>query len=204
MQEMCIWSLVGGNSLEEDMAIHSSVFTWEIPWHSSLAGYSPWDCKELDMAEWLDTNSITCIIQAADHGCSIHSTYIYWRPTMCQALFQTLMLGHWAKMTKLCLHPAPPLQHGAYILGLGRESDYIATYTSKTCSDFRVLSAGNYLQNGSVRSMADPLNWSEKWLFDCCKLFVFKKHTEKQAFMVLKNCSKCRQQTEKQLFKKIY
>ena len=37
----------------------------------------------------------------------------------------------------------PPLQRGAYILGLGRESGHIATYTSKMCSDFRVLSAGN-------------------------------------------------------------
>ena len=94
------------------------------------------------LRDW-PTNSVTCIRQAAGHGNSIHSTCIYWRPTVCQALFQTLMLGHWAKMTKLCLHPASTLQHGAYILGLGRESDHIATYTSKTCSDFRVLSAGN-------------------------------------------------------------
>ena len=42
MQEMQVQSL----SLE--MATHSSVLAWEIPWTSS---YSPQDCKELDKTE---------------------------------------------------------------------------------------------------------------------------------------------------------
>ena len=39
--------------LEEGMAIHSSILAWRIPWWSSLVGYSPWGCKELDTTEWL-------------------------------------------------------------------------------------------------------------------------------------------------------
>ena len=34
------------DTLEKEIAIHSSVLAWEIPW----AGYSPWDLKESDMA----------------------------------------------------------------------------------------------------------------------------------------------------------
>ena len=41
MQETLLQSLGWGDPLEKGMAIHSS----------SLAGCSPWDCKELDMAE---------------------------------------------------------------------------------------------------------------------------------------------------------
>ena len=32
------------------MAPHSSTLAWKISW---VVGYSPWDCKELDMAEQL-------------------------------------------------------------------------------------------------------------------------------------------------------
>ena len=37
--------------LEEEMAIHSSIRSWEIPWTEDPAGYSPWDHKELDTIE---------------------------------------------------------------------------------------------------------------------------------------------------------
>jgi len=35
-------------SLEKEMATHSSVLAWEIPWTEELAGYSPWGQKESD------------------------------------------------------------------------------------------------------------------------------------------------------------
>ena len=37
--------------LEEEMATHSSILAWEIPWTESLAGYSLWSCKESDTTE---------------------------------------------------------------------------------------------------------------------------------------------------------
>ena len=38
--------------LEKEMATHSSVLAWKIPWtERSLAGCSPWDRKESDTAE---------------------------------------------------------------------------------------------------------------------------------------------------------
>ena len=32
---------LGWDPLEKEMAIHSSILAWEIPWTESLAGYSP-------------------------------------------------------------------------------------------------------------------------------------------------------------------
>ena len=57
---MCVYaSLSQEDSLEKEMATHSSIFAWEIPW--SVVGYSPWDRKELDMTEWLSTHACVCV-----------------------------------------------------------------------------------------------------------------------------------------------
>ena len=42
MQEMQVRSLGLEDPLEKEMATHSSILAWEIPWQRSLAGYSPW------------------------------------------------------------------------------------------------------------------------------------------------------------------
>ena len=47
-QEMWVWSLWWEDPLEEEMAIHSSILAWEIPWTGSQVGYSPWGHKESD------------------------------------------------------------------------------------------------------------------------------------------------------------
>ena len=44
-------SLGGEDPLEKEMAVHSNILAWKIPWTEELAGYSPWSCKELDMSE---------------------------------------------------------------------------------------------------------------------------------------------------------
>ena len=48
MQERQVRSLGAEDPLEEEMAIHSSILAWEIPWTEDLAGYSPWGCKKQD------------------------------------------------------------------------------------------------------------------------------------------------------------
>ena len=37
--------------LEKEMAIHSSILAWKIPWTEEPVGYSPWGRKELDMTK---------------------------------------------------------------------------------------------------------------------------------------------------------
>jgi len=49
LQKTWVQSLGQEDRLEKEMATHSSILTWRIPW----MGYSPWDCKESDTAEQL-------------------------------------------------------------------------------------------------------------------------------------------------------
>ena len=49
IQETQVQSLGWEDPLEKEMAIHFSVLAWKIPW--TLAGYSQWGCKELDIIE---------------------------------------------------------------------------------------------------------------------------------------------------------
>ena len=54
MQEMGIGSLDWEDPLEEGMTTHSSISCLgKSHGQKSLVGYSPWDCKEWDMAEQL-------------------------------------------------------------------------------------------------------------------------------------------------------
>ena len=51
MQETRVRSLGWEDALEEEVATHSRILAWKIPWTGELAGYSPWGCKESDMTE---------------------------------------------------------------------------------------------------------------------------------------------------------
>ena len=35
-----------GDRLEKEMATHSNILAWKIPWTLEPGGCSPWDCKE--------------------------------------------------------------------------------------------------------------------------------------------------------------
>ena len=53
VQETQVRSLGWEDLLEEEMATHSSILAWKIPWtethgQRSLAGYTPWSYKESD------------------------------------------------------------------------------------------------------------------------------------------------------------
>ena len=41
VQERCVQSQGQENMLEKDMATHSSILAWRIPWTDTLMGYSP-------------------------------------------------------------------------------------------------------------------------------------------------------------------
>ena len=51
MQEMLIRFLGWEDSLEKEMATHSSILAWRIHEQGSLVGYSPWGGKESDTTE---------------------------------------------------------------------------------------------------------------------------------------------------------
>ena len=49
--KMWVQSLCGEDPMEEDMASHSSILAWQIPWTEEPAGYSPQGHRELDISE---------------------------------------------------------------------------------------------------------------------------------------------------------
>ena len=46
-------SLGWEDPLEKQVATHSSILAWRVPWRENLVGYRPWSCKELDRTERL-------------------------------------------------------------------------------------------------------------------------------------------------------
>ena len=47
MQETWIQSLSLKDPLEREVATHSIILAWEIPWTDEPGGYSPWGCKRI-------------------------------------------------------------------------------------------------------------------------------------------------------------
>ena len=50
-QKMWVRSLGQEDPLEEEMAKHSSILAWEIPWTEEPGGLQTWGCKESDLTE---------------------------------------------------------------------------------------------------------------------------------------------------------
>ena len=46
-QKTWVWFLGLEDDLEKEMATHSSILAWRIPWQRSLMGYSPWGHKRV-------------------------------------------------------------------------------------------------------------------------------------------------------------
>ena len=51
MREIWVQSLGQGDPLEKEMATHSNILAWRIPWTEEPSGYRPWSHKELDTTE---------------------------------------------------------------------------------------------------------------------------------------------------------
>ena len=60
MQEMQFRSLGREDPLEKGMTTHSSILAWKSSRQRSLAGYSPWSCKESDRTEQLNNKRLKC------------------------------------------------------------------------------------------------------------------------------------------------
>ena len=58
MQEMLVRSLGQENPLEKEMATHSSILAWSMPWIEEPGGLSPWGRKELDTTEVTEQGSL--------------------------------------------------------------------------------------------------------------------------------------------------
>ena len=68
MQETWVRSLGREDPLEKEMATHSSILAWKIPWTVAYQapGSSPWDCKESDTTERFH---FMMEVRIPTHGC---------------------------------------------------------------------------------------------------------------------------------------
>ena len=57
MQDMQVWFLGWEDTLEEEMAIHSSILAWEISWTEEPGRLQSMGHKDLDTTEWLNNNN---------------------------------------------------------------------------------------------------------------------------------------------------
>ena len=70
MQETWVQTLSGEDLLEKEMAAHSSILAWKIPWTEKPVGYSPWGHKELDTTELHNTFTFNTYLLHV--GCHLH------------------------------------------------------------------------------------------------------------------------------------
>ena len=61
MQKTQVWFLGQEDPLEKEMATHSSILPWRIPWTEEAVGYSSWGCKESDTTKQL-TLSLSSVL----------------------------------------------------------------------------------------------------------------------------------------------
>ena len=61
---MLVWSLGQEDSLEWEIATHSSILAWKISWSEGPDGYSPWGSKESEMTEHTHTYSAAKLLQS--------------------------------------------------------------------------------------------------------------------------------------------
>ena len=59
MQENQVQSLGWEDLLNKEMATHSSILAWSMPWIEEPGGLSPWGRKELDMTEVTEQGSLS-------------------------------------------------------------------------------------------------------------------------------------------------
>ena len=75
MRETWVQSLGWEDSLEKEMATHSSTLALKIPWMEELgAGYCPWGCKELGTTERLHFLSLSRAYKLLGPNCLMNRT----------------------------------------------------------------------------------------------------------------------------------
>ena len=69
IQETWVWSLGWEGPLEKEMATHSSILTWRIPWTEEPGGLQTMGLQKSDTTSWLNNNNTSFIYQFNSHNC---------------------------------------------------------------------------------------------------------------------------------------
>ena len=116
VQEIWVWFLGQEDSLEREMAVHSSILDWKIPWTNymdpcSLVGYSPWGWIQL--SNWTTTTQISSVqLLSRVRLCDPMDCSMPGLPVHHQLLELTQTHVHWVgdaiQPTHPLLSPSPP------------------------------------------------------------------------------------------------
>ena len=68
MEEAWVQSLGQEDPLEKEMATHSNILAWRIPWTEEPGGYSPRGRKQSDMTEWLHFHVLSSSLKNINNG----------------------------------------------------------------------------------------------------------------------------------------
>ena len=79
MQETRVWSLGPEDPLEKEMATHSSILTWKIPWTEEPGGLQSVELQELDTTE----HNWDCAVLAAEFSVDRGSKCLLFIKTKC-------------------------------------------------------------------------------------------------------------------------
>ena len=63
MQETRVGSLSGEAPLEKEMAIHSRILAWEMPWTEEPGGLQSMGCKELDVSYRPNNSNVGILVR---------------------------------------------------------------------------------------------------------------------------------------------
>ena len=113
MQETQVQFLSGEDSLENEMATHSSILAWRIPRAEDAGGYSPWGYKESETTEymypgarhiaylclqvpclWNGDSDSTCLILSV-HGLNETVNVKCFKPCLAESTQQMLMYWYY-------------------------------------------------------------------------------------------------------------
>ena len=120
MQDTWVWSLDQEDPLEQEMAIHSSIPAWEIPWTEEPGGLQSMGSQRV-RCNWV-TNTRTLIINAwqrGDYGhyvstiprtCAKEAKITSWFLKPASIVFQTVCpeLHKALSLSSTATHPLPP------------------------------------------------------------------------------------------------
>ena len=119
MREKQIWSLGWEDSLEKEMATHSSIQAWRIPWTEEPDRlYSPRGHKESDKTEWLSLSLFIQSYQLGHHLSPQTERSSALPPVLLNYFFalKEIIHNNKSKFRKIIFTSCFPSTHGYYFI----------------------------------------------------------------------------------------
>ena len=99
MQETWVWFLDWEDSLEKEMAIHSIILAWRIPWSEELSRLQSMGSQELDTTERLGT--LVSTVQQSGSAICIHISLPAWTSSHTPSSHPQVITEHWPELPVL-------------------------------------------------------------------------------------------------------